>query len=254
MNLDSAMDNFVEYTEQRDIYIRVFNFSFASIGFLEIVRGQTPEIRVLQLVPGYYLFLVFCSFLFLVFFSSHLGKIQLELDEELKYGVRSMNKLITSIGGKISLSLCFLTLFLTVNNIIPVSFDSFEVYTEPTLENTWSVDEIIGLEVLFLFLLLTISQLPLIILTKSNTESFSNFFPEYWRPLSFLTILISGFLTPTIDGTTQLYFAGSILSFYFLMVNVLGKKIAFRDPAILSFATILFLFPFPFSFYEKKFT
>jgi hypothetical protein len=67
MNLDSAMDNFVEYSEQRDIYIRLFTFSFASIGFLEIVRRQTSEIQVLQLVPGYYLFLIFCCFLFLVF-------------------------------------------------------------------------------------------------------------------------------------------------------------------------------------------
>jgi hypothetical protein len=254
MNLDSAMDNFVEYSEQRDIYIRLFTFSFASIGFLEIVRRQTSEIQVLQLVPGYYLFLIFCCFLFLLFFSDHLGHNQLELDEEIKYGVKSKNKMMTSIGGKISVSLCFLTLFLTVNNVIPISFDSFERYTQGTLEDTWSVDEIIGLEILFLFLLLTISQFPLIILTKSNTENFVAFFPEFWRPLSFVTITVSGFLTPTIDGATQLYFAGSILSFYFFMVNVLEKKVTFKDPSILSFVTFLLSLNPTFSFLERKFT
>jgi hypothetical protein len=248
MNLDSAMDVFVDQVDERDLYLRVVTFSFASIGFLEIVRGQTPEIRVLQLVPGYYLFLVFCCFLFLLFFSNHLGKIQRELDEDATHGIKSIRKLATSIRAKIALFFLFLTLFLTVNNVIPVSFDSFEVYIEPTLENTWSVDEIIWLEATFLFILLAISQIPLIVFIASKTEFVSDSFPEYWRSFTFGTILLSGFLTPTIDGTTQLYFAGSVLSFYVLTVTTLTRKIPLRDPSIISFGAFFFSFHDPFSF------
>jgi len=68
LNLDETLELYNDYILQRDAYIKSILYSAGTITFLDIIRQQVPEINLLQLVPGFYLFLLFTSFLFLVFF------------------------------------------------------------------------------------------------------------------------------------------------------------------------------------------
>jgi Sec-independent protein secretion pathway component TatC len=106
-----------------------------------------------------------------------------------------------------------------------LSLDSFNTYGEKTLENIWSFDEVINLELILLITLLILSQIPFFILLNVSNEKEKNILPEFWKPLSFIVFIISGLLTPTIDGYTQLSFAFSSLSLYVIIITILGKRI-----------------------------
>jgi Sec-independent protein secretion pathway component TatC len=124
-----------------------------------------------------------------------------------------------------------------LNTILPVSLDSFNSYGEKTLENIWSFDEVINLEVTLLTILLVLSQIPLGILFVLSNEKNLLQLPRIWRILTLLIIVISGILTPTIDGYTQLNFSISSFSFYIIIINLLQKRLLlkFRGYSILGF-------------------
>ena len=94
-----------------------------------------------------------------------------------------------------------------------------------TLENIWSFDEVLNLEINLLIIIGFLSQIPIFALSSIGTEKFVNFLPEFWKILSFFIFLISGFLTPTIDGYTQLSFAGSAICLYLLIISLIEKRI-----------------------------
>jgi hypothetical protein len=116
-------------------------------------------------------------------------------------------------------------LFITINNVLPVSLDSFDSYGEKTLENIWSFDEVLNLETSLLFIIIILSQLPILIVSNLGTEKIVNKLPQFWKVLSFLIFLIAGFLTPTIDGYTQLSFSASAIFLYLIIINIIQKRI-----------------------------
>jgi Sec-independent protein secretion pathway component TatC len=64
--------------------------------------------------------------------------------------------------------------------------------------------------------------------TYVSTEKDSQILPEYWKILSLVIFLLSGFLTPTIDGYTQLSFSFSAISLYFILINLTQKRVTIR--------------------------
>jgi Sec-independent protein secretion pathway component TatC len=64
-----------------------------------------------------------------------------------------------------------------------------------------------------------------------------NQLPQFWKILSFSIFLIAGFLTPTIDGYTQLSFSCSAIFLYLLIINIIQKKtnIKFTGTSALGF-------------------
>ena len=76
-----------------------------------------------------------------------------------------------------------------------------------------------------LTVLLTLSQIPILSLNTLRNEQDMNVLPQYWKPLSLFIFLAAGFITPTIDGYTQLSFAASAVSLYIFVINVLQKRI-----------------------------
>ena len=71
----------------------------------------------------------------------------------------------------------------SLNSVIPLSLDSFNSYGEKTLENIWSFDEVISLEIILLSILLLLCQIPLILIVSLNNEKEINVLPEYWKAL-----------------------------------------------------------------------
>ena len=116
-------------------------------------------------------------------------------------------------------------MIISLNTIIPLGLDAFYSYGEKTLENFWSFDEVLNLETILLIVLITLSQIPVISLNTLNTEKDINFLPEFWKTLSLFIFLAAGFITPTIDGYTQLSFALSAVSLYLVVISILEKRV-----------------------------
>lgn len=236
LNLDETVDINNSYVVQRDLYLRGFLYSFGVVVFIDLVRGQISEVNLLQLIPGFYLILLFISFIFLIYFSDLVTRIPNELDNNRSLGTKTLEKLDGTILINFSFFLFYFCLLIVLNSVIPLSLDSFNTYGEKTLENIWSFDEVITLEIILLTILLILFQLPLLILFGLSNEKEKNILPEFWKPLSFIIFIVSGLLTPTIDGYTQVSFAFSALSLYLMIILILSKRIDLKFNTVQSIA------------------
>jgi hypothetical protein len=225
LNLDETIETNLSYVTQRDLYLKGFLYSLGVIIFIDIVRSQVAEINLLQLIPGFYLILLFISFVILLLFSDLLIRIPFEFDNNKSVGTKTINRMEGAIALKFSFFLFFIGSIISLNTIIPLGLDAFYSYGEKTLENFWSFDEVLNLETILLTVLIILSQVPVIALNSLNTEKEINFLPEFWKTLSLVIFLAAGFITPTIDGYTQLSFAASAVSLYIIIISLLEKRV-----------------------------
>ena len=230
LNLDETLTTISSYNFQRDLFSKSFLFSFTVITFVDILRGQVAEVNLLQLIPGFYLILLFISFLYLVFFSNLLTYLPFINDSNRSLGTKTKNKLELTLLLKFSYFLFFSCLIIIFNTVIPLSLDSFNNYGEKTLENLWSFDEVLSLEITLFIILVVLSQIPVLVSATFTNEFDVAVFPEFWKSLSLVIFLAAGLLTPTIDGYTQLSFAGSAVSLYLIVINITEKKVNIKFP------------------------
>jgi hypothetical protein len=223
-NVDETYVDLKCYKSQRDIPLKFLCYSTSVIVFVDILREEVPEINILQLVPGYYLLLIFVSLIFLISFSLYFNQIPIFLETARDFGIRSSNRpTLYRIGNSSTLFLFSLFIF-GYNTIIPTSLDSFSSYGEKNLESLWTFAQALGIEVaLFLFLVI-LSQTPIGGLYGLRTEMDVLSLPAIWRYITILSITISGFLTPTIDGLTQISFAIVSIFLYLLVLLILEKR------------------------------
>jgi Sec-independent protein secretion pathway component TatC len=192
---------------------------------MELLRAQVAEIDLLQLVPGFYLVLLFISLIVLTFFSTFFLKIPLDIDNKKAGGTKTTFRINSINNSKISFFLFSMSVLVALTTTIPLSLDSFNSYGEKTLENLWSIDEVLNLETILFTTLLSISQFPIVLLAGLTSEIVINSLPEYWKIISFIIFAVSGLLTPTIDGYTQLSFAFSAFALFFLIISILEKRL-----------------------------
>jgi hypothetical protein len=226
--LDGNFFSEIFYIVSFDFYGKIFLLFFGVLLFLEGIRSQIPEIDLLQLVPGFYFFLCFILFLIFFFILEQFLRIPLQLDAIQSIGTKTKNKIELTILLKLAFFLLSNLLFLIVNTILPLSLDYFNNSGEKTLENIWSLNEVILLELVFLILLGFISQTPLFFIINLNTKKIIKILSRFWKLLLLSMTLVAGFLTPTLDGSTQLSFAAFTLSFYLFIVNFLQKKLLIK--------------------------
>lgn len=223
------------YINQGDYYGKVFFYFFGVISFFELLRTQISEVELLQLVPGFYFFLFFVSFFLFFSFSTIISRFPSQIDSLKSYGTKSRTKMELNILFKFSFFLFSSLLAIILNTVIPLSLDSFNSSTQKTLENTWSINEVLFVELSLLFILITMSQIPLFFLFNFNTLNSVRLLSQFWKLLVLLITLIAGFLTPTLDGYTQISFAISTFSFYLLIVNILQKRMFLKLNLFLPF-------------------
>ena len=60
-NIDETTELKVYYLLQKDLYMRGFLYSVGVFLFIDLVRSQISEVNLLQLIPGFYLLLLFIS-------------------------------------------------------------------------------------------------------------------------------------------------------------------------------------------------
>ena len=224
LNLDQTLNSNSSYWVQRDLYLRGFYYSFCLVFFIEILRGQVPEINLLQLIPGYYLILLFSSYFVLISFSDFLSRYPLELDNAKTFGTKTNMRLRNNLILKLSYYLLLVVLFISFSTIVPISFESFNSYGEKTLENVWSFDELINIEIILIMILITLSQLPIIYFSTYTTEKFAKRTQRYWKKVVFFILLFAAIVTPTIDAFTQLTVCASGFYLYYLQLSFLIKR------------------------------
>lgn len=235
INVDETFSLFPFYYLEEDFFWQAFLSACGVIFFVEILRGQVSEVNLLQLVPGVYLFLLFISFLFLFYLSFSFFHNVFKIDAYRVSGVKTGKRAEFKLQMKMGLFLFLSELILILNTVIPLSLECFNSYGEKTLENTWSLGDVVSLETFLLTVLLFLSQTPLYLLLDLNCEISTQELPIYWRRISFLIVLISGFVTPTIDGYTQISFAGSTLFLYLFSISVADKRISLRAPVKINY-------------------
>jgi hypothetical protein len=232
LNLDDTISILLNYNIQRDLLNRIIGVIPVVIILVDLVRNQVSEIDLVQLAPGFYLLLLLISFLIILYFSDLINNSFLEGDYKKELGTKNLYKLKSFVIRKTRFNLFFLFLILILNTVLPISLDSFDSYDEKTLDNGWSFDEVVSLEIFLASVLVIISQLPVIAISNLTGEKESRLLPDIWKIVSFLIVLFAGILTPTIDGYTQVSFAGCTLLLYFYVVIVVQKKTNIRSSSI----------------------
>lgn len=225
LNLDETIIIQSEYLVQKDLYLKAFSYAFGVTVFLDILRSQVPEVNLLQIIPGFYILLVFSSLFCLLVFSDFIFRIPIELDAKKEQGTKTINRIQLITLLKVTFSFLFSTLFIVLNTIIPLSLDSFDSYGENALESLWSFEEVISLESILLFLLLFLSQFPIIITSFLTTEIDISLLQEFWRIIVFVSVIVSGVITPTLDINTQLSFVFFTSIFYLFIINIIEKRV-----------------------------
>lgn len=236
LNLDETVITLLSYTAQRDFYLKIFSYSFGSIVLVEVLRSQVPEINLLQLMPGFYIVLLFIGVSYLSIGTELYLRIPFELDLRKEFGTKTENRVITTKDLKITLSLFIPITITSLKTIIPLSLDSFNAYGEETLENIWSFDEVVNLENSLLTLVSIIPFLPLLFVEYFTNEKQNKKLPEFWRPLTLGAVIVAGVATPTIDGSTQLNIAFFVIFLYLIVLNLLVKRVTIKFVGITSFA------------------
>jgi len=233
-SLDEAFFATSGYLEQNDIYWRSISLALGVFTVVEFVRSQVPEIEVLQLIPGLYLLLLFFSWIFLVFFSNLLQRIPFEIDNRKSCGTKTLDKLELGTISKASIFIASIQILINLNTVIPIGLDSFNSYGEKTLENIWSLDDVISLETYFLGIIIVLSQIPILILLNPSSEKYALTLPGIWRAIGTICFVIGGIVTPTIDVITQISFAGSTFCLYVLLISIVAKRLnlKYREGAI----------------------
>ncbi len=229
------MFNLLQSIKISDFYISFFPFffqffcqSFNVFFCLNIIRKQVPEIKLLQLIPGYYFILLFLFIISLFIFSSLFIFYPSFLDKQKFLGSKTINKNIYFLTNKFFYFFAFFSFFVAVNYISPSNLDAFYIYSEKTLENFWSFDDLIKLESVLIGTLLIISQLPLLSFYALTNEVQIFGLPKYFKLLLFLILLLSGFLTPTVDISSQLIFSLFTIFLYIISLHFLIKRTSIK--------------------------
>lgn len=228
MNLREWFEFLPSYEIQKDYPLRGISYFFGVALLLGLLRQQVAEVNLLQLVPGFYLFFYFLGFLFLTYFSSIAYFIALQLETKQKSGPKSIEKWNYKINLKWSFFFFYSGLVVVLNSVVPLGLDSFNSYAGKTLENVWSFGQVLSLEIILLIFLVTLGQSPLLFLKSLYVETSISTLPKFWKKFTFGICLASGFLTPTIDGYTQVSFASSTLSLYLIVINLVAKRLNYK--------------------------
>jgi hypothetical protein len=237
LNLDQTIKVISNYNIQTDLLIKIISYLGGVIIFLETIRSQVTEINLLQLVPGFYFFLLFLSLFFLVTVSAIYTRLSLQGDFQKEKGTKTSSRMQISVVMKTRFFLFSLVIGTLLNTVIPLSLDSFNNYGEKTIENIWSFEEILNLESLLISLLILLSQFPIVAIFFFTTEKTAILFPGFWKIIIFFIFVGSGVLTPTIDGYTQISFAFSGIFLYLFVILTLQKRITLKNNFLTPFGS-----------------
>ena len=105
LNLEETLEISLKYSKQRDFIFRVVFYSIGVFFLVEYLRAQVPEINLIQLIPGFYLILVFCSLVLIVSLSDSFFRIPFQLDIKKDMGTKTIAKMELTVIVKFGIFL-----------------------------------------------------------------------------------------------------------------------------------------------------
>ena len=221
---EEEYEDFPYFRNKHNYPIKGTSFLLGVFIFITMLRSQVPEVKLTQLVPGLYLLYLLLAFLFLTFLSSSTFRFTKFLETRPQYGRREPIRMQSAIRLRWVFFFFFTVLGIILNSVIPISLDSFRTAEKKSVDGSWTYGQVLFLENFLLFVLIVLSQTPIVFLNEYFNEKDIRAIPKIWRKISFIVLIGSGFLTPTVDIATQLSFAFSILFTYFVMIDTVTKR------------------------------
>jgi len=228
LNLDETLESIIPYLEKKNWVSKFLFCSLSVISFIELLREQVPEINLLQLIPGFYFLLLFSSLFYLFATSEFISSIPFKIDMRKADGTKTSNKIAFIISSKLTIFFLINTFLILVTNVLPLSLDSLNSYSQLSLESLWSFEEVLNLETLLATFLLLLSQSPCLVSGFLTTENDVNFLPQIWRIVVFFAVVVAGVITPTVDGFTQVNFSLAVIIFYIIIINIIEKRVTVK--------------------------
>jgi len=228
LNLDETLETISPYLEKKDFLSKFFLSSLGVFSFLDILRKQVPEINLLQLIPGFYFLLLFSSLFYLFTISDLISNLPMKIDLRKADGTKTRNKMSFLISSKLTVFFLIITFLILVTNVLPLSLDSLNSYSQISLESLWSFEEVLNLETILGTFLLLLSQSPCLVSGFLTNEKDVNFLPQIWRIVVFFAVLLAGIITPTVDGFTQVNFSLAVILFYIIIINIIEKRVTVK--------------------------
>ena len=212
-------------TIQYQYNVKILFYLFGVFTFVAILREQVSEVRVLQVVPGLYLFYLFCAFAFLLSCSNWMNRYILYSDvPSYQCGIMSKLKWERKITVRLNFFFFLLILGLTLSFVVPIGLESFRTPERKTIDGSWNYGQILWLENFLTFVLSVLSQLPIFFLAFFFNEEEIERIPKLWRKISFFVLVGAGVLTPTVDIASQLSFAITVMCLYLLVLEFNLKR------------------------------
>lgn len=234
LNLEDTLISLPSYNSQRDLPIRGFVYAGGILIVINALRAQIAEVNLLQLIPGFYFFLLLVCFLYLLVSSNLVNEIPFLIDQRTIWGTKTPTKYQIWVAVKFSFFTISTGMVIVLNTLIPISLDFLNSTGEKTLENTWSFGEVLGLELFLLLVLTILFEVPFFLIAKKYNEKKLQRFPQVWKRFSILIFLFSGIITPTVDVSTQLSLAFATFSLYLIVITILTKRLSLKAKNLVS--------------------
>lgn len=234
LNLKESILDFPSYLKQRDLPIKGVVYIAGALVFIASLRGQISEVKLLQLVPSFYFLLLLLAFLFLVSISTLLLRVIFQIDRNKKWGTKTETKIDLLIIAKFLFFIYSAGMFIILNTLIPISLDFFNATGQKTLEDTWALGEVLGLEIFLLFVVILLFLIPVLVIFGLYCEQKVKSVPQDFRIIIFAVLIFSGVITPTVDGYTQVTLALATLVLYIITLTVFLKRLIMKSQNLVS--------------------
>jgi hypothetical protein len=235
LNLNEPLRLIPSYLSQRDLPLKGVAFLFGTLYFIDSLRGQVPQVKFIQLVPGSYLLVLIISFLFLVIFSDLFLRFIFKIDRNKIWGTKTLIKIDSLIISKFLVFIYSVGIYTLVNTIIPLTFDFFDLVSRKNLENIWSLADIFSLEIFFLFTVNLFFIIPVGLVFGMYSEFDVQLLSEEWKNIALNIFIVSGIITPTIDYSIQITLVLAIIFFYLITFSFFLKRISIKFSGVVSF-------------------
>jgi len=179
---------FFSYVSQRDIFLKLILFSVGSFFVLDLLRSQSVEIELLQLTPGLYLAFVFLTYIVLFICSRLFLELSFRVDNEKATGTKSLLRSYVIISRKINVFFSSMSLFFSLTILLPISLEYFINSIQKTLENLWSLQEFLGIELIFFVLCTFLFQFPIFFYSSKLRRTKNCFFSTKFQKCTFYNL------------------------------------------------------------------
>nr|YP_009545338.1 Sec-independent translocase component C [Mallomonas splendens]AYO28492.1 Sec-independent translocase component C [Mallomonas splendens] len=217
-------------------FFRLVSFSISILFVLNILRQQVSEISLLQLVPGFYIGLIFFLFVLCFSFTEWFFNQIIQYDNQKGWGTKTADKMFYHGRMKFRIFLFIGGSFFLVTTLLPISLDSFSSFGfgEKTVENLWSFEDLNAVETVLSFVSTFLFQIPFFFTLSTYSLSNSKFFLSYFKNYSFFVCLFAGIITPTVDIPTQLNFIFIGIGLYLVIFSMVQKETNYNPYKIIA--------------------